>query len=277
MTFRRLITSAFLALVCWTSTVTAARAELPLALSGQAAEGGLMFGKTNPGAIVALDGVPVKVSPRGNFLLGFGRDDAGLKILQLRLGAETMTREITVRDRDFKIERVDGLPKRKVTPDPKAIARIQAEKALMASAKVDSDPEAGYLDGFVWPVTGRLSGVYGSQRILNGKPRRPHYGTDVAAPEGTPIRAIAGGRIAFVHPGMFFNGKTVLIDHGLGLRSVYIHMHETHVKAGQRVEAGAVVGAVGMTGRATGPHLHFALTLADTPIDPELVLAPMDQ
>ena len=207
MTFRRLITSAFLALVCWTSTVTAARAELPLALSGQAAEGGLMFGKTNPGAIVALDGVPVKVSPRGNFLLGFGRDDAGLKILQLRLGAETMTREITVRDRDFKIERVDGLPKRKVTPDPKAIARIQAEKALMASAKVDSDPEAGYLDGFVWPVTGRLSGVYGSQRILNGKLRRPHYGTDVAAPEGTPIRAIAGGRIAFVHPGMFFNGK----------------------------------------------------------------------
>ena len=277
MTFRRLITRVVLALICVTFAVTASRAEVPLTLSGQTAEGGLMFGKTNPGATVALDGVPVQVSPDGHFLLGFDRDAAGRKSLMVRLGAETMVRDITVRDRDFKIERIDGLPKRKVTPDPKALARIRAEKALMAAAKIDSDPRAGYLDGFVWPVTGRVSGVYGSQRVLNGKPRRPHYGTDVAAPEGTPVRAIAGGRVAFVHSGMFFNGKTVLIDHGLGLRSVYIHMHETRVKAGQRVEAGGVIGAVGMTGRATGPHLHFALTLADTPIDPELVLAPMGQ
>ena len=277
MTFQRLFTCAFLALICLTFMVTLSRAEVPLALSGQAAEGGLMFGKTNPGATVALDGVPVLVSSDGHFLLGFGREAAGSKTLLVRFGAETMTRDIAVRDRDFKIERIDGLPKRKVTPDPKALARIGAEKALITAAKLDSDPEAAYLDGFVWPVTGRLSGVYGSQRVLNGKPRRPHYGTDVAAPEGTPVRAIAGGRIAFVHPGMFFNGKTVLIDHGLGLRSVYIHMHETHIKAGQRVKAGAVIGSVGMTGRATGPHLHFALTLADTPIDPELVLAPMGQ
>tara|TARA_R110000787_G_scaffold63679_11_gene144106 strand:- start:204616 stop:205449 length:834 start_codon:yes stop_codon:yes gene_type:complete len=277
MTFRRLITRAVLALICVTFAVTASRAEVPLTLSGQAAEGGLMFGKTNPGATVALDGVPVPVSPDGHFLLGFGRDSAGSKSLLIRLGAETMTRDIAVQDRDFKIERIDGLPQRKVTPDPKALARIRAEKALMAAAKTDSDPKAGYLDGFVWPVIGRVSGVYGSQRVLNGKPRRPHYGTDVAAPEGTPVRAIAGGRVAFVHPGMFFNGKTVLIDHGLGLRSVYIHMHETRVKVGQRVEAGVVIGAVGMTGRATGPHLHFALTLTDTPIDPELVLAPMGQ
>lgn len=266
-----------LVLAVFALSVVPAWAEVPLELSGHAVEGGLMFGRTQPGAAVMLDGDAVAVSADGHFLLGFGRDDAGEKALTVTRGDDTVRRTIAVADRDFKIERIDGLPKRKVTPDPKDLERIRREKAEMAEAKKASDAEPGYLGGFVWPATGRLSGVYGSQRILNGEPRRPHYGTDVAAPEGTPVRAVAGGRVAFVHRGMFFNGKTVLIDHGLGLRSVYIHMSETRVAAGQRVAAGDVIGAVGRTGRATGPHLHFGLTLGTTPIDPEVVLGPQPE
>lgn len=254
-----------------------AHADVPIELNGIAAEGGLLMGRTAPGARVALDDAEVRVSADGHFLLGFGRDDAGTKRLTVSLGSESMTRDIAVADRDFKVERIDGLPRKKVTPDPKALARIRAEKAEMEKAKRVSDPEAYYLSGFVWPATGRISGVYGSQRILNGKPRRPHYGTDVAAPSGTPVHALAAGRITFVHAGMFFNGKTVLVDHGLGLRSVYIHLSQTLVRAGDTVSAGQRIGAVGATGRATGPHLHFGLTLDSTPIDPQLVLGQMPQ
>ena len=165
----------------------------------------------------------------------------------------------------------------KVTPDPESLQRINSEKAEMEKARRQSDPLAYFLSGFHWPATGRISGVYGSQRILNGKPRRPHYGTDIAAPEGTPVAAMAAGKVAFVHPGMFFNGKTVLIDHGLGLRSVYIHLSATAVRAGDTVAAGQRIGAIGATGRATGPHLHFALTLEHIQIDPELVLGKMPE
>ncbi len=267
---RGLIVFVFVSLLAWS-----ARAEIPLELSGQAAEGGLMLGRTAPGAAVTLDGRPVMTDADGNFLIGFGRDAAGTKRLEVSRGSDRTARDIAVKDRDFRIERIDGLPQKKVTPDPEAIKRIRREKAEMAEAKKITDAAAYYISGFRWPATGRISGVYGSQRILNGKPRRPHYGTDVAAPEGAPVVAMAAGRVTFVHAGMFFNGKTVLIDHGLGLRSVYIHLSDTSVKAGDRVEAGTRIGAVGKTGRATGPHLHFGLTLDETPIDPELVLGEM--
>lgn len=252
-----------------------AMAEVPLQLSGALVEGGLIFGQTAPGATVTLDKDPVAVSADGHFLLGFGRDAAGVKHLQISVHGGRLARELAVADRDFKIERIEGLPGRKVTPDPKDLQRIQQESALMADAKKTDDPELGYLSGFVWPAKGRISGVYGSQRVLNGEPRRPHYGTDIAAPIGTEVRAFAAGRVAFVHPGMFFNGKTVLIDHGLGLRSVYIHMSEARVQADMRVRAGDVIGAIGATGRATGPHLHFGLTLGTTPIDAEVLLGPL--
>ena len=134
---------------------------------------------------------------------------------------------------------------------------MQKEKAQITDAKRASDSTPHYLSGFGWPVIGRLSGVYGSQRVLNGKPRRPHYGTDVAAPTGSPVRAIAAGRVAFVHSGMFFNGKTVLIDHGLGLRSVYIHLSDAKVTKDAYVAAGDVIGAVGATGRCYGTTSTF--------------------
>lgn len=256
-------------------TAFSARAEIPLTLTGHAVEGGLMFGKTHPRAYVSYEKQPVDVSTDGDFLISFGRDSAGTKELSILLDDDARVELIEVTDRDFKIERIDGLPKRKVTPDPKAIARIGKEKKAINAARQVSDPIPYYLSGFQWPAIGRISGVYGSQRVLNGKPRRPHYGTDIAAPTGTPIRAMAPGRVAFVHPGMFFNGKTVLIDHGLGLRSIYIHLSEATVQAGDLVGQDTVIGSIGQTGRATGPHLHFGLTHGKTPVDPEVVLGPM--
>ncbi len=256
-------------------TALSVRAEVPLELTGNAVEGGLMFGKTSPNAQVTFEKKPVQISANGDFLISFGRDSAGLKDLVIQTADSTRQEMIKVADRDFKIERIDGLPKRKVTPDPKAIARIGKEKKQINAARQETDAQPHYLGGLQWPTMGRISGVYGSQRVLNGKPRRPHYGTDIAAPTGTPIRAVAPGRVAFVHSGMFFNGKTVLIDHGLGLRSVYIHLSETFVTAGQQVDLNTDIGAIGQTGRATGPHLHFGTTHDTTPVDPEVVLGPM--
>lgn len=254
---------------------TNVRADVSLELFGQAVEGGLMLGKTEPGAQVSLDQQPVDVSANGDFLISFGRDAAGEKNLSIKMSDRVHQERIIVADREFKIERIDGLPKRKVTPDPKAIARIGKEKKAITAARKETSDQPFYLSGFQWPATGRISGVYGSQRILNGKPRRPHYGTDIAAPTGTPIYAVAPGRVVFVHKGMFFNGKTVLIDHGLGLRSIYIHLNETFVEPGQQVDLSTTLGAIGQTGRATGPHLHFGMTHGSTPVDPEVVLGPM--
>lgn len=265
----------FFLFVLLTITAFTAHAKVPLELTGNAVEGGLMFGKTAPDSLVELDKRPVDVSAAGDFLISFGRDSAGTMELLITSPQGSRIESIQITDRAFKIERIDGLPKRKVTPDPKAIARIGKEKKEINAARKETSGQPYYMGGFQWPATGRISGVYGSQRILNGKPRRPHYGTDIAAPTGTPIRAVAPGRVVFVHTGMFFNGKTVLIDHGLGLRSIYIHLSEAFVEAGQHVDLNMDIGAIGQTGRATGPHLHFGMTHGKTPIDPEVILGPM--
>ena len=128
--------------------------------------------------------------------------------------------------------------------------------------------------GFIWPVEGRISGVFGSQRILNGKPRRPHNGVDIAAPTGTPVKAMGDGIVALVHQDMFFTGKTVMIDHGLGLNSVYIHMNAITVRDGEFVTKGTQIGTVGQTGRATGPHLHWGVSWFKTHLDPALLVGP---
>ncbi len=241
-------------------------------------EGGLLVGKVDPGTVVTLDGEPVPVSSGGDFVLGFGRDSAGDKtVVARRTDGAVEQRIVSIIDRSFKIDRIDGLPRRKVTPDPADVQRIGAEKAAIAAARQAMIDTPFFTNGFVWPAVGRISGVYGSQRILNGQPRRPHYGTDIAAPVGTQIRAMADGKVTFTHPGMFFNGKTVMIDHGLGLRSVYIHMSEVSVEVGQILKAGEPIGAIGVTGRTTGPHLHFGLEWGSVPIDPEVVLGPMPE
>ena len=247
-----------------------------LTLSREPIQGGLVQGRTAPGAVVTLDGEKVPVSKSGLFVLGFGRNARPSSVLVLRLpGGEVDTRQLAVEQRRYKIQRIDGLPGRKVSPQKRDMKRIKAERKQLRAARRVMSAEPRFTSGFTWPVTGRLSGIYGSQRILNGKKRRPHFGVDIAAPAGTPIVAASDGRVVLVHQGMFFTGKTVLIDHGLGIGTLYIHMDSIDVKKGAHVRRGQLIGRVGMTGRATGPHLHWGLTWRGVSLDPALLVGRM--
>ena len=250
-----------------------ATASGDVVLEGHAAQGGLLVGKTLPGSTVTVDGRPVRVSKEGCFLIGFGRDaTAPVTLRVVGAGGTASERTIAIEKRDFPVQRIDGLPPRQVTPDPKVIKRIQAENALIKAVRARDSAAAGFLSGFVRPVSGRISGVFGSQRILNGKPRSPHSGLDIAAPKGAPVVAMADGTVVLVHPDMFYTGKTVMIDHGHGLTSVYAHMSAISVRDGEHVARGRTIGAVGASGRATGPHLHWGISLFDTKLDPALVV-----
>jgi murein DD-endopeptidase MepM/ murein hydrolase activator NlpD len=152
-------------------------------------------------------------------------------------------------------------------------AKIAADNKIMVAARARTEPDAFYKVGFIRPAEGRISGVYGSQRVLNGTPRAPHMGLDIAAPIGTPVRAAADGIVSVAHPDMVLTGRTVVIEHGFGLDTIYIHMNALKVKDGERVKQGQVIGEIGKTGRANGPHLHFGVTWFDVRLDPETVLA----
>ncbi len=240
----------------------------------QLVQGGLVVGTTLPGAQVALDGKPVRVSPDGKFVIGFARDQRGAK-LEVSANGAARTLDLKVGARKFDIQRIDGLPEAQVTPDPAALARIEAENVKLVAARRRDTPEALFAHGFDWPVTGRISGVYGSQRILNGQPRAAHLGVDVARPTGTPILAAADAIVSLAESDLFFTGGTLILDHGHGLSSVYAHLSRIDVSVGQRVRKGEPVAALGATGRVTGPHLHWGMTWFDVRLDPALVVPPM--
>jgi murein DD-endopeptidase MepM/ murein hydrolase activator NlpD len=244
-----------------------------LELSGESVQGGLLFGQTAPGSTVQLDGTEIMVSAEGRFVVGFDRDESGTRTLQVRApdGAEE-TRTLQIAPREYAIERVDGLPPQTVTPDPAALERIRQEAELVSAARARRDARTDYADGFAWPAGGRISGVYGSQRILNGEPRRPHYGLDIAAPTGSPVYAPADGVVTLAHPDMYFSGGTIVLDHGQGLTSSFLHLSRTLVEAGDTVRRGELIAEIGATGRASGPHLDWRMNWLDRRVDPQLLL-----
>jgi len=245
-------------------------------LRGEAIQGGLMFGKTVPGSHVTLDGSPVMVSPKGAFVIGFGRDDSGVRHLSVAPpGGAPEERELQIAPHEYHIERIDGLPPETVTPPPEVLERIQKEAELVAEARARRDQRDDFSAGFTWPANGRLSGFYGSQRVLNGEPRRPHYGVDVAAPVGTPVHAPAAGVVTLADPDMYYSGGTIVLDHGLGLSSTFLHLSEILVTVGQRVRQGDLIGRIGATGRATGPHLDWRMNWLDKRVDPQRLVGAM--
>ncbi|HEY9163740.1 MAG TPA: M23 family metallopeptidase [Magnetovibrio sp.] len=247
-----------------------------LELSGQFMQGGLVIGQAEPGAKVTLDGETVDVGANGAFVFGFGRDaKAQATLVVSEANGERETRTLSVAPQSYDVQRIDGLPTRKVTPSAEDVARIKADNAEIWAVRETLTPDTRFLSGFTWPVLGPISGVFGSQRILNGNPRSPHNGVDVAAPSGSLIVAPADGVVVLAHPDMFYTGKTVMIDHGLGLSSVYAHMDSIQVVVGQVVQQGAAIGTVGQSGRATGPHLHWGLTWKGVHLDPKLAAGPM--
>jgi murein DD-endopeptidase MepM/ murein hydrolase activator NlpD len=249
-----------------------------IVLEGNLTPGGLAYARVSPGTSVALDGAPLDVLDDGLVLFGLGRDARPSFTLELA-GATTCKREVRIAPRQYRIQRVEGVPQRTVTPDPADLERIARERELVRAAKarlIDrQDLLAAAVSGFQWPALGPISGVYGSQRVYNGKPGSPHYGVDVAVPTGTPVVAPAPGVVTLAEPDLFYSGGTVILDHGFKLSSSFLHMSEVNVTVGQVLEAGDVLGAVGATGRATGPHLDWRMSWRNERIDPQLLVPPM--
>ena len=252
---------------------SAAASDSMLEFHGEVVQGGLVVGRAPADAEIELDGQPLQHAADGYFLVGFGRDESDPRRLTVRSpDGRTETRELRPEPREFDIQRIDGLPPKQVTPDPESLERIRREAAQVRQARTRIDRRTDFAGGFIWPVEGPITGVYGSQRILNGKPRSPHWGVDVAAPTGTPVVAPAAGLVTLAHPDMYFSGGTLLLDHGLGLSSAFLHLDEILVEPGQRVEQGDVIARVGATGRVTGAHLDWRMNLGDIRIDPETLL-----
>ena len=266
------------------AAVVMALAASPLALGaclqfdGSLQQGGFIWGKVAPGSVVTLDGEQLDVLADGTTFAGFGRDAAASTELVVS-GAQPCRETLQVARREYQIQKVEGVPQKTVTPPPEELARIRREATLVANARAPKlarpDLLNSVLAGFVWPVEGPISGVYGSQRFYNGEPRRPHFGVDVAVPTGTIVRAPAAGRVTLAEPDLYFSGGTVILDHGYRLSSSFLHMSEVSVQVGDELQAGDIIGAVGATGRATGPHLDWRMNWREERIDPQLLAPPM--
>lgn len=236
-------------------------------------QGTLIIGSTDPGAIVEYARRTVRVSPSGRFAFGVGRDAVGSLAVNVRSPATgTIAHRIEVTPRDWPIERIDGVPPATVNPPPDIAERIAREQAQVAAARTRDDAREDFAQRFIWPVEGRISGRFGNQRVYNGEAKAPHSGMDIAAAQGTPVKAPAAGIVTFAAPDLYLTGGTVLIDHGAGVSSNFLHLSRIDVRVGDRVEQGQVFAAVGSTGRSTGPHLHWGMNWFEIRVDPLLVL-----
>jgi murein DD-endopeptidase MepM/ murein hydrolase activator NlpD len=257
--------------------VLTGRAEAgTLTLSGEAEQGGLVRGHLDGAATVALDGKPVRIAPDGNFIIGFGRDAPAHAVLDVAFkDGDSVHRNLAVKPRQWDVRRINGLPEAQVTPDPQTLARINRESAEVRAA-LGTDSDALYFEKTpAWPVTGTITGIFGSQSILNGQPRAPHEGVDVTAPAGTPVKAALAGTVTLAEPDLYLDGGTIVIDHGYGLSTTYLHLSSFAVKLGDKVAAGQTIGALGATGRATGPNLHWGLSWYQVRLDPQAVAGKM--
>lgn len=244
-----------------------------LILNAELTQGGFLRGQVPVGTQVFCQDQALRLTADGRFILGFGRDAAARQTLIL-IDADGQRRVETLQlsQRNYDIQRIDGISSKMMAPSAADLKRIEREARLVAAARRRDTELPFFLQAFRWPLKGRISGVYGSQRIFNGEPRRPHYGVDIAAPAGTPVLAPAGGRVSLSHAGMFFSGQTLIIDHGHGLSSSFLHLSEILVKEGEQVKKGQPVARVGATGRVTGPHLDWRVNWFDQRLDPQLLV-----
>ena len=249
-----------------------------LMLEGQPTQGGLLAGQVEPDSQVEWLGHQVPVGPEGHFQVGLGREAPAEVFLTVISPEGDVTRQtIAVSQRRYNIQRINGLPDRQVTPDESLIRRIRDEAARVREARAVRLEESHFDSGWIWPLTGPISGVYGSQRILNGEPRQPHYGVDIVAPTGTLVQAPASGVVTLTEPDLFFSGGTLIIDHGQGLSSSFLHLSEILVEVGDQVQVGDDIARVGATGRVTGAHLDWRMNWFDQRIDPETLVPPMEE
>jgi murein DD-endopeptidase MepM/ murein hydrolase activator NlpD len=242
---------------------------------GRIVQGGTLIGRAAPGADLKIDGQGVGRSGSGGwFVIGFDRDAAASALFETRAASGPYRRELAVAPQSFVEQAINGLAQDQVAPtDPALLERIKRELALKTAALQSQADLEGFADGFGWPLKDfKISSPWGVRRILNGVPKTPHYGIDLAAPQGTPILAPAPGLVVLAEPAMHFEGGLTLIDHGQGLISMYLHQSRQHVAKDAQVQRGQVIGEVGMTGRATGPHLCWRMNWRGRHCDPSLLV-----
>lgn len=244
-------------------------------LSGDFIQGGMVLAKSASKITSAnVDGVKIPVHPDGKTLVfGYGRDAKPDSIITVELAnGDKFEKSVKIKQREYKIDRVNGVAQKYVSPPESVLSRIRADSAMVKKARSGLSFRQDYLATAITPAKGRISGVYGSQRVFNGVPKRPHFGMDIAAPTGTAVIAPWAGQVVLAEPDMYYSGGTLIIDHGMGITSTYIHLSKLHLKSGDKVKAGDLIAEIGATGRVTGPHLDWRLNWFDRRLDPQLLL-----
>lgn len=259
-----------LILVCLSQSV---QAKVLLELDGDITQGGLVVGTTSPGNAVYLDKDPLKVSRHGLFTLGFSRDDEQTHELKIvKSDGEKLLQYLTPSKRKYNVQRIEGIDKKIMEPSAEALKQITKDSIQIRAARAISSDNIDFAHGFKAPATGRITGVYGSQRIYNGVPKNPHYGLDYAGPKGTAVKSPAAGVITLWSPNMFYSGGTLIIDHGHGITSTFLHLSASKVEVGDKVLQGQPIAEIGSTGRSTGPHLDWRVNWHNVRLDPALAL-----
>ena len=240
---------------------------------GKFIQGHFIIGKTEPDTKVLIDKKEVRISDDGYFVFGISRDRKYDVVITLNKYGSKQKIVKKVLKRKYDIQRIDGLPEEQVTPPKEVYERIKKENKLIGDAKTVNSNLTYFKNKFIVPIKNTIiTGVYGSQRILNGEPKWPHYGLDFAADEGTKIKAMLDGTVTLAESDLYYTGGTLIFDHGHGISTLYMHMQKIFVKKGQKIKQGDIIGTVGSTGRATEAHLDVRLNWFQTRLDPETVL-----
>jgi murein DD-endopeptidase MepM/ murein hydrolase activator NlpD len=246
-----------------------------LKLSGDFIQGGMITGKVLEKAVSAnVDGVKIPIHPDGKlFVFGYGRDAKPDSVLTVELASgKKLTKKLSIAQREYKIDRVNGVASKYVSPPKEVLDRIRNDSKIVKEARAKLSFRTDFLANTIIPAKGRISGVYGSQRVFNGVPKRPHFGMDIAAPTGTAVIAPWPGKVVLAQPNLYYSGGTLIIDHGMGITSTYIHLSKLHIKVGDEISAGDLIAEIGATGRVTGPHLDWRLNWFNRRLDPQLLL-----
>ena len=247
--------------------------QVNVALNGKFTQGALLRGQAPAGAKVTLNGETVQTNKDGKFVVGFEREAPLQQTLVVKLeNGQKWQRDITLEKREYNIQRIDGLEQKMVSPPAEVTARIKKDNINVANARSGNTDLDALFTRFEWPAKGVISGVYGSQRILNGVPKWPHYGLDIANETGTPVYAPVDGVVTMADD-LYYSGNTLILDHGMRVFSTFLHMDTITVEVGETVKQGEQIGTIGSTGRSTGPHLDWRINLGNTRLDPQTIIS----
>ncbi|ROS01360.1 peptidase M23-like protein [Sinobacterium caligoides] len=269
------------ALICsviclWAGQAAADEPLAKITLSGELQQGGVIFGRSDRDGRVFIDGREVVLDQQHRFVFGLDRDAAeGVTVVFRHANGVEQAETYPVAKREYRMQRIEGIKRSIMQPSEEKLQRIREEAAQVKRAREADLDQTAWHQRFIWPIKGRITGVFGSQRVYNGVPARPHYGIDIAAPVGAKVIAPAAGVVTLAHKNMFYSGGTVIIDHGRGLSSAFLHLSKLHVKVGQQLQQGDLLGEVGSTGRSTGPHLDWRMNWFDRRVDAQLMVPAM--